>query len=141
MDGLKPIPTSHLYYKLAFRSLKAPAPSGLSFSSGAKAQLHFVAFAARLKSCPDTRSKCRSFDPPSPSTSSGSGSLRMTTVFFTLRMTAAKGVPGIFVPALRDGVDGGIASPGFRCASPWAIFTFSLRENGRPASEAVGAGE
>jgi hypothetical protein len=27
MDGLKPIPTSHLYYKLAFRSLKAPAPS------------------------------------------------------------------------------------------------------------------
>ena len=132
MDGLKPIPTIHLYYKLAFRSLKAPAPSGLSFSSGAKAQLHFVAFAARLKSCPDTRSKCRSFDPPSPSTSSGSGSLRMT---------AAKGVPGIFVPALRDGVDGGIASPGFRCASPWAIFTFSLRENGRPASEAVGAGE
>jgi len=27
MDGLKPIPTSHLYYKPAFRSLKAPAPS------------------------------------------------------------------------------------------------------------------
>jgi ribonuclease R len=36
------------------RGLKPPPPSESSFSAGAEAQADFAAFAARLKSCPDT---------------------------------------------------------------------------------------
>ena len=60
--------------------------------------------------------------------------LRLPFPFDKLRVRVAQDDNGeggtrIFAPALRDGVDGGIASPGFRCASPWAIFMLSLRES------------
>jgi hypothetical protein len=48
---------------------------------------------------------------------------------FICKAASQRKLSGDFAPTLRDGDLVADSDPGFRCASPWAIFMFSLREN------------